>query len=287
MIEKIFKGRINTYGSLLKFTRNNANINNYKVFYNIPNFELRLDGSVPPVAILEFELVKTDCEGVQTRYDFNSFIEKLGDYIVFDKSENNLISGSDLSILANKITSNNMYSDSILQNIYLDSDISDVYHFEVLFGTTVEYYSDYFKIDKGLDNIIIFWEHNKKVCSSENKIAQNLILPSDSFINISAEITEDRTDKSLRGGDVRSNVDVTINAVIDMKIDLDDVSAILYMCNAHEKSLFIPHSQEWYNFENESWDLELEPIRKNEIKCNITISLSKCRIVGCSLESFD
>jgi|SRR5690625_12611 len=287
MIEKIFKGRVNTYGSLLKFTRNSANIDNYKVFYNIPNFELKLDGSVPPVENLDFQLVKIDCEGGKTRYDFNSFIEKLGDYIVFDKSENNLISGSDLSILANKTTSNNMYSDSILQNMYLNSDISDTYYFEVLFGPSVEYYSDYFKIDKGLDNIIIFWEHDKKVCSSANKISQNLILPSDSFISISAEITEDRTDKSLRGGDIRSNVDATINAVIDMKIDIDDVSAILYMCNAHEKSLFIPHSQEWYNFENESWDLELEPIKKNEIKCNITIRLSNCRIAGCSLESFD
>src|SRR5699024_5272942 len=174
-------------------------------------FELKLDGSVPPVAILEFELVKTDCEGVQTRYDFNSFVEKLGDYIVFDKSENNLISGSVLSILANKTTSNNMYSDSVLQNIYLDSDISDTYHFEVLFGPSVEYYSDYFIIDKGLDNIIIVWEHDKKLSSSVNKISQNLIVPSDSFINISAEITEDRTDKSLRGGDIRSNVDAIIN----------------------------------------------------------------------------
>src|SRR5690625_5949403 len=80
--------------------------------------------------------------------------------------------------------------------MYLNSDISDTYYFEVLFGPSVEYYSDYFKIDKGLDNIIIFWEHDKKVCSSANKISQNLILPSDSFISISAEITEDRTDRS-------------------------------------------------------------------------------------------
>src|SRR5690625_1936711 len=104
MIEKIFKGRVNTYGSLLKFTRNSANIDNYKVFYNIPNFELKLDGSVPRVESLDFRLVKIDREGGKTRYDCNSFIEKLGVYIVFVESDNNLISGSALSISENKTT---------------------------------------------------------------------------------------------------------------------------------------------------------------------------------------
>lgn len=284
MIRKSYKGRINTYGSLLKFYNKEQLRDNYKTFYEFPNWSIKVLGNMDVTGVIEIY----PCDNAEMwdcNVDEHIITIWVEDTAFFVSSRNNIIADSDLSFYADYDDGPVSYVDPELQSKFNELDGSELLRY-VIDVDDVTYYSDWFMIDKSDgNNILIFWKHNKEVCDTDVALTQSLSLPNNSFVAKAIEISEEVTDRNIKGINQIANVQAETKAIIDLAIDFDDVNAIIYLCNSKEKELYIPKSGEWYFFENESWDVEFEAINSSRLKCNITITLNKSRLIGCSLNN--
>lgn len=299
MINTINVGRIDSYGSLLKFYREDVfekkerlELNTWKV----PNFQVRMPNCDLVSVRLDFKgyncddfLITVDCNDLVEIRETGNFIS-----IVYLPDENDFEEFTNIAEFRDiDSTQSNPYTGSAgnIFTLALDDKIDRGYY-ELTIKTqdfTYVYRSNMFIFNfKEITNYtLITYKHNKDVADTFSDFYQNLVIKNDNFITRAIEINEDKTDKNLLGSDITSNVTADTFASVDFICEKEDVEAIVYLCNAKDKELYLPANGQWYVFQDEYWDVEFEEISDNELRCVLNIRLSNERLVGCSLKEID